>query len=42
MAKLDNYFVLMVNMMHERANFYQRTQKPREMIEEYIRRMKEE
>lgn len=37
MAKLDNYFVPKVNTIHERARFHQRTQKPGETAEEYIR-----
>ena len=37
MVKLDNYFVPKVNTIHERARFHQRSQKPGETAEEYIR-----
>ncbi len=34
---LDDYFVPKVNVIHERAQFHMRVQKPGEMAEEYIR-----
>ncbi len=35
-TKLDDYFVPKVNVIHERARFHTRGQKPGEVAEEYI------
>lgn len=37
LEKLNNYFVPKVNTIHVRARFHQRTQRPGESAEEYIR-----
>lgn len=39
--KLDDYFVPKVNVIHERARFHMRVQRPGEMAEEYIRSLHE-
>lgn len=39
--KPDDYFVPKVNVIHERARFHMRAQKPGEMAEEYIRSLHE-
>lgn len=41
LEKLDNYFVPKVNVIHERARFYQRIQKHGERAKEYIRSLHE-
>jgi len=41
LAKLDNYFVPRVNIIHERARFHQCVQKSGETAEEYIRNLHE-
>lgn len=39
--KFDDYFVPKVNVIHERARFHMRVQRPGEMAEEYIRSLHE-
>lgn len=41
LEKLNNYFVPKVNVIHERARFYQRVQKQGESVEEFIRSLHE-
>lgn len=41
LGKFDNYFVPQVNVIHERARFHLRVQKPGESAEEYIRSLHE-
>lgn len=41
LEKLNIYFMLKVNVIHERARFFLRTQKHEESVEEYIRSLYE-
>lgn len=41
LEKLNTYFILKVNVIHERARFFLRTQKHDESVEEYIRSLYE-